>query len=60
VSVPSSWVGRNDAICIGSSGIYTGKRGAGYEVERSNRKERRVGVVKSVPRAVSRMVMLKQ
>jgi hypothetical protein len=32
VSVPSSWVGRNDAISIGNSGIYTRKRGAGYEV----------------------------
>jgi hypothetical protein len=25
VSVPSSWVGRNDAQCIGSGGIYTGE-----------------------------------
>jgi hypothetical protein len=27
VSVPSSWVGRNDAQCVGSSGIYTEKGG---------------------------------
>jgi hypothetical protein len=27
VSVPSSWVGKNDAVMIGSSDIYTGKRG---------------------------------
>jgi hypothetical protein len=29
VSVPSSWVGRNDVRCIGNSGIYTGKGGGG-------------------------------
>jgi hypothetical protein len=43
VSVPSSWVGRTDAVTKRSSGIYTGKRGAGYEVERSNGKEEQSG-----------------
>jgi hypothetical protein len=43
VSVPSSWVGRNDAVTLGSSGIYTRKRGADYEVEGSNRKEDQSG-----------------
>jgi hypothetical protein len=57
VSVPSSWVGRDDAISIGNSGINTRKRAAGYEVERTNRKKGRVGVVKSVPRAGSKTVM---
>jgi hypothetical protein len=43
VSVPSSWVGRNDARCIGNRGIYTGKGGGGYELERSNRKREESG-----------------
>jgi hypothetical protein len=32
-------------------------KGAGYDVERSNRKKGRVGVLKSVPRAGSRTVI---
>jgi hypothetical protein len=43
VSIPSSWVGRNDARCIGNSGIYTGKGGVGYELERSNSKREEWG-----------------
>jgi hypothetical protein len=43
VSIPSSWVGRTDAVTKRRSGIYTGKRGAGYEVERSNGKEEQSG-----------------
>jgi hypothetical protein len=43
VSVLSSWVGKNDAVKIGSIGIYTGKRGTDYEVQRSNGKEEQIG-----------------